>query len=50
MPKIVGGFCLTSLEDAMQTLVNKWIIQALLHGQSKLQTLLRHRIKQLQSS
>lgn len=32
MLKKVGGLSFTSLDDAMQALVNKWSIQALVHG------------------
>lgn len=50
MPKKVGGFSPTSLEDAMRAQMSKWITQALLHDQLNLQVLLRYRIKQLQPS
>ena len=48
MPKKVGGLTIISPEDAMKALMSKWVIQALLLGKSNLQTILRHRIKQLQ--
>lgn len=44
MLKKVGGPSLTSLEGAMQALMSKWTVQALLSSWSNLQTLLRYRI------
>ena len=48
--KKVGGLSFTSLEDAMRVLMSKWIIQALLLGQSNLQVILNYCIMQLQPS
>ena len=47
MPKKVGGLSLTSSEDAMKVLMNKWITHALLLGKSNLQVILCYRIKLL---
>ena len=49
MPKKVGGLSLTSPEDAMRALTNKWSNHALRPGQLNMQVLLRHRITQLQA-
>ena len=48
MAKKVGGQSLIFPEDAMRALMSKWIIQALLLGQSNMQVLLRYHIMQLQ--
>ena len=50
MPEKIGGLSLISPSDAIKTLMNKLVIQALLPSKSNLQIISRYCITQLQPS